>query len=60
MTTPPDAPKPYVECQYCDGRGILIGPYDPNTSERQIRECAKCDGKGIKIIRGQPAASPQE
>ena len=42
----------YSSCVDCDGRGIKIGPYDPNTGENEIRECGKCYGYGIKITLG--------
>jgi len=41
------------QCPICEGRGLLLGPYDPEARKREIAECGRCDGAGIlKVQRG--------
>lgn len=51
-------PKGHKPCGDCGGAGVLVGPVDEATGQRQVAECGRCDGTGALILRGLRKGEP--
>jgi predicted methyltransferase len=48
-----------IACRDCDGWGIHLGPYDPETGRREVRTCPTCDGWGISLVKARRLAAQE-
>lgn len=39
-----------VPCTDCDGRGVHIGAFNPETGKRDTLSCQRCDGFGLRFV----------
>lgn len=51
-------PEPWKACGDCGGAGLIVGPVDEPTGQRQAAECARCAGTGALILRGLRKGEP--
>lgn len=39
-----------VPCTDCDGKGVHVGQFNPETGRRETFSCPKCDGFGLRFV----------